>query len=178
MSSRDEYERQSVVIGSVVLCAAVFVLVVGLTHWNTAPRMAFPGRGCVLLGAMTSVWAAVTIGGAVIRLRRAAKLSKEEEPRLSAGQLAARHQRNARLGRHLFDVEADRIPDGEAALNAWLDGRAIGPPEETDDPQIVGIYQAADSLPPLFGAQASNTRMGLIVFALGTLFIAICTLFA
>lgn len=178
MSTRDDDERMSLRIAWAVVAAGVFDIVVGLTHWNTAAKLGYPGRGTTLLGGMAIIGAVYALVELTIRIRHAERLSKEEEPRLSPGQRTARRQRGARLGRHLFDIEADRIPDGEAALNAWLDGRAIGPPEGTVDSNVVGVYQAADTLRPLFGPRAFNSRMGLLIFGLGTVFLAVYTLFA
>lgn len=155
----------------------VFAAVVGATHLNTAPQLGHPGGACLLVAVILVVAAGATIAMLLKRRRTARRLSAYEDTRLSPGQLSTKHDRGVTLGRHLFDTDADKIPEGEKARFAWPEGRTIGPVNDSgsDPTTMVGIYQAADPM-PLYGQLHEGNRPFLVIFGLGVLAMAVCTL--
>ncbi len=176
MIPQTKHDEGSLKIAYAALAASAFAVVAGLTHLNAAARFGYPGRGCVLVGGMIFVSAVLTITKIMIRRRNARRLDEFEDARLSSGQRSTKEMRGVKLGRHLFDVEADRIPDGEQPRDVWLDGRTIGPAEESDDPNIVGIYQTADPMPPL-SRQLEGNRHFLAICGLAVLVFGVVVMF-
>jgi hypothetical protein len=159
------------------MVVALVAATVGLTHLEAAPEFAHPGRACLVLALVLLVPAAATAAKLVLRRRRARRLSAEEDARLSFGQLRTKYDRGVTLGLHLFDIEAEQIPEGYTERQVWLAGRTIGPAEErgSDETKMVGIYQAADPL-PLYGQRNEGNRHFLIIFGLAVLAMTVCTL--
>lgn len=172
-----KYDDHSMVLAYGALAVGLFGAAVGATHFHTAPQWGHPGGGCLMVAVIEMGAAVATIAKLFKRKRTVRRLSAFEDTRLSPGQLSAKHDRDITLGRHLFDVEADHIPDGEKARLAWLEGRTIGPANEPDsDPTSkVGIYQPADPL-PLYSQLHEGNRPFLVLFGLGVLAMALCTL--
>jgi hypothetical protein len=156
---------------------AIVAAAVGLTHLHTAPEFAHPGRACLVLAVVLFVPSVATFLKLALRRRNARRLSLAEDSRLSPGQRQTKYDRGVTLGQHLFDIEADRIPDGFQGRQAWLAGRTVGPAEErgSDESKMVGIYQAADSL-PLYGQRNEGNRHFLLIFGLAVLAMTACTL--
>jgi hypothetical protein len=129
------------------------------------------------MAAILAVAAGVTAAKLVRRIRNARRLSADEDARLTPGQLTTKYDRGVKLGQHLFDIEADKTPDGADARDAWLAGRTVGPADErgSDEASIVGIYRAADPL-PLYGQSIEGNRIFLVIYSLAVIGMGACTL--